>query len=304
MAYLNKYSLIHESLSYFHPKHSCQTALVKLIDKWMACIDSGDIIGTMFIDFRKAFDLVDHKLLIKKLSAYKPCSSSLRWFISYLESRQQTVQSDRGMSSFANIKSGVPRGSILGPTLFLIFINDLPLLSKYCYADLFADDGTFHKNSPEIDEINDEMLIDFLTIVHWSKQNKLPINYNKSAYMLLGAKRRLQDTYELFLNADHEKIEKVSKQKLLGIFIDENLTWTPHIDYLCTLIWSKISLLKQLSSYVPKHIQKIFYQSYILPLIDYGCNTWSATTSSNIEHISECKNAPPHYFASRISDAI
>ena len=105
--------------------------------------------------------------------------------------------------------------------------------------------------------------------------------------MLLGAKRRLQDTYELFLNVDDEKIEKVSKQKLLGIFIDEHLTWTPHIDYLCTLISSKISLLKQLSSYVPKHIQKIFYQSYILPLIDYGCNTWSATTSSNIERISK-----------------
>ena len=287
MAYLNKYSLIHESQSGFRPKHSCQTALVKLIDKWMACIDSGDIIGTMFIDFRKAFDLVDHKLLIKKLSAYKVCSSSLRWFISYLESRQQTVQSDRGMSSFANIKSGVPQGSILGPLLFLIFINDLPLLLKYCYADLFADDGTFHKNGPEIDEINDEMLIDFLTIVHWSKQNKLPINYNKSTYMLLGAKRRLQDTYELFLNVDDEKIEKVSKQKLLGIVIDEYLTWTPHIDYLCTLSSSKISLLKQLSSYVPKHIQKIFYQSYILPLIDYGRITWSATTSSNIERISK-----------------
>ena len=118
MAYLNKYSLIHESQFGFRPKHSCQTALVKLIDKWMACIDSGAIIGTMFIDFRKAFDLVDHELLIKQLSAYKVCSSSPRWFISYLESRQQTVQSDRGMSSFANIKSGVPQGSILGPSVF------------------------------------------------------------------------------------------------------------------------------------------------------------------------------------------
>ena len=85
-----------------------------------------------------------------------------------------------------------------------------------------------------------------------------------------------------------KKSKKVSKQKLLGIFFDENLTWTHHIDYLsCTLISSKISLLRQLSSYVPKNIRKIFYQSYILPLIDYGCNTWSATTSSNIERISK-----------------
>ena len=157
---------------------------------------------------------------------------SLKWFKSYLEARQQTVQSDSGMSDFANINSGVPQGSILGPTLFLLFINDLPLLLKYCYADIFADDATFHKNSPDIEEINDEMLIDFFNIVFWSKQNKLPINFNKSAYMILGAKRRLEDTFELLLNIGNEKIEKVSKQKLLGIFIDEHLSWTPHIDYL------------------------------------------------------------------------
>ena len=86
------------------------------------------------------------------------------------------MQNDRGMSSLANIKSGVPQGSILGPTLFLLFINDWPLLLKYCFADLFADDGTFHENSQNIDEINEEMLIDFLTIVNWSKQSKIKVH--------------------------------------------------------------------------------------------------------------------------------
>ena len=134
---------------------------------------------------------------------------------------------------------------------------------KYCYADLFADDTTVHNNSPDIDEINEEMLIDFLKIVGRSKQNKLPINFNKSTYMILGAKRRMQDAYELLLNIDDEKIEKVSRQKLLGIIIDEHLTCrTPHIDYLCSNIATKISLLKQLSSYLPQNIQKLFYQRY------------------------------------------
>ena len=114
---------------------------------------------------------------------------------------------------------------------------------KYCYADIFADNATIHKNSPDIEEINNEMLIDFFTIVFWSKQNKLPINFNKSTYMILGAKRRLEDTFELLLNIGNEKIEKVSKQKLLGIFIDEHLSWTPHIDYLCSIIASKYHYL-------------------------------------------------------------
>ena len=287
MSYLNKYSLIHETQSGFRPKHSCQTALVMLIDKWMSCIDQGDVIGSLFIDFRKAFDLVNHEILLQKLSKYKICNTSLSWFKSYLESRQQTIQNDQGMSSYANIMSGVPQGSILGPTLFLLFINDMPLLLKYCYADLFADDATFHKNSPDVDVIEDEILTDFLTIVHWSKQNKLPINFNKSTYMLLGAKKRIPDDFELHLIIDNNKIEKVSKQKLLGIFIDDNLTWTPHIDYLCSLLSSKISLLKQLSAYVPQKVQKLFYKTYILPLIDYGCNAWGATTTANIERISK-----------------
>ena len=145
----------------------------------MSCIDQRDVIGSLFIDSRKAFDLVNHEILLKKLSKYKICNTSLSWFKSYLESRQQNIQNDQGMSSYANIMSGVPQGSILGPTLFLLFINDMPLLLKYCYSDLFADDATFHKNSPDVDEIENEILTDFLTIVHWSKQNILPINFNK-----------------------------------------------------------------------------------------------------------------------------
>ena len=96
----------------------------------------------------------------------------------------------------------------MGPTFFLLFINDLPLLLKYCYTDLFADDATVHNNSPDIDEIYEEMLIDFLKILGLSKQNKLPINFNKYTYMILGAKGRIQDAYELLLNIDDEKIEK------------------------------------------------------------------------------------------------
>ena len=108
MGFLNKHKLLHESQSGFRHKHSCQTALIKLIDSWMKCIDSGDMVGALFIDFRKAFDLVDHAILMKKLSIYKFSQSSLQWFNSYLSSRQQIIESDNGPSDFSYVRSGVP----------------------------------------------------------------------------------------------------------------------------------------------------------------------------------------------------
>ena len=253
----------------------------------MACIDKGDIIGSLFLDFRKKFDLVNHNILIKKLSIYKVSNSSLQWFISYLESRQQTIDSGQGMSIRSLIRSGVPQGSILGPILFLLFINDLPLLLNSCHFELFADDATAHTSNQNIEIINAELQSDFSIAVSWSKQNKLPINYDKTTYMVLGAKKRVQDEYQLELSADNHAINKVTKQRLLDIIIDDHLSWTAHIDHLCSTLAAKISLLRQLSAYVPQDVQKMYYQSYILPLLDYGSNTWGTTSCANIERLSK-----------------
>ena len=153
IAYLIKHKLIHETQSGFRQKHSCQTALVKLADQWLSCIDKGDIVGTFFVHFRKAFDLVNHSILIHKLTLYKFSPLSLRWFQSYLSSRIQAIANDVGLSKFVNVSSGVPQGSILDTSLFLLFINDLPFFLNHCFADFFADDATFHTYSNSVDVI-------------------------------------------------------------------------------------------------------------------------------------------------------
>ncbi|MCG7877652.1 MAG: reverse transcriptase family protein [Candidatus Thiodiazotropha endolucinida] len=287
MAFLNKYKLIHECQSGFRHKHSCNTALIKLIDQWMASIDQGDMIGSLFIDFRKAFDMVNHSLLIRKLALYKLNSVSLSWFESYLSSRAQTIKSDSGLSDFSQVISGVPQGSILGPTLFLLFINDLPLYLNHCLADLYADDSTIHISGKNRIEIESKLQSDGDNTHKWSERNMLPIHYGKSTCMSLGTRQKLDKAGRLNLKIDDVQINQVSSQKLLGLYIDETISWNPHIDHLCSVITSKISLLKQLSSYVPTNIQKMFYQSYILPIIDYGSLSWGSTSNNNIDRINK-----------------
>ena len=145
----------------------------------MTCIDRGDIVGSVFLDFRKDFDLVDQFILVDKLSLYKCQGPDLNLISSYLQSRHQVIDSGKGLSTPAYIKSGVHQGSILGPILFLIFINDLPLHMEYCDIDLFADDATFHANGKKKSEVEPKLQTDGNNFKSWAKHHKIQIHYDK-----------------------------------------------------------------------------------------------------------------------------
>ena len=186
-------------------------------------MDEGNIIGAVFLDFKKAFDLADHKVLLHKLKLYHFSSNALKVFESYLTNRTQAIRTAVACSNYLPITSGVPQGSILGPLLFLLYVNDLPLEIN-SDTDMYADDTTFHCKGKDINEIQLILQSDINKTQRWCMKNNMAINPTKTTCMIIGSKQKLSCIEDLNLYVNNNRITNVESQKLLGVYIDKNLT--------------------------------------------------------------------------------
>ena len=187
--FLDTYQILFEKQFGFRKQHSTYMALLTLIDKISKCVQNGDFVVGIYLDFSKAFDTVNHDILFRKLEWYGIRGIALDWFKSYLTGRTQFVTYNGVSSTPQTIKCGVPQGSILGPLLFLIYINGLANTCKTSLPILFADDTnifTTGKNQHELESnINDELC----RISAWLKVNKLSLNIKKTHYMIFTTKK-------------------------------------------------------------------------------------------------------------------
>jgi len=285
--FFETYSLFHKAQSGFRKYHSCQTELTKLIDLWLKEMDNGHMTGIVFLDFKKAFDLVDHEILLQKLKCYRFDNPSLNWFRSYLSQRSQRVSIGNISSQTRIIHSGVPQGSVLGPLLFFIYINDLPLNNESTNTDLFADDATMYTSSSDTEVIQMRLNSDLIRVQNWAQQNRMVINEGKTKCMILGTSQKLHKSGnpELSLAINNHRLENVKHEKLVGVSIDNNLLWHDHIDKLCKTLSSKIALLSRIKKYLPTETRNLYYKHYILPTMDYCSNVWGNGAKSELDRI-------------------
>ena len=254
-------------------------------------MDEGLINGVVFLDLKKAFDTVDHSILLRKLYLYCVRGKAHDWFRSYLSNRIQYCQVNGKLSEPRTIITGIPQGSILGPLLFLVYINDLPNCLKNADCDMFADDtqlGTATKDvKTTIEILND----DLANISVWMAANKLSLNKSKTEYMLIGSHQKLkQCNSDLQIKIGNTLIKRVTATKSLGIMIDETLTWHSNTDLITKKVNRGLYVLKRLGDLVDMVTLVTVYKTLIQPHFDYCSQVWGCLGITLENHLQRLQN--------------
>ena len=246
--------------------------------------------SVVFLDLTKAFDTVDHDILLAKLSGYGIRNNELTLFKNYLTDRGQVVVIDSVQSNCNIVTHGVPQGSILGPLLFIIFINDLPSVISQSKIVLNADDTAILYSAKHKKEIENTLNQELVGVADWMYLHKLTLNVSKSKVMLFGSPQKTNkiDSFEVELNCDI--LETVTEFKYLGIWYDRNLKWNRHIDVLGSKIAQKLGVIKRLRQFVDKYTLQILYNTLVLPHIDYCLPVWSNTSLKYLNKIQILQN--------------
>ncbi len=216
--------------------------------------------------------MINVDFLISKLKCYHFDETLIIWMHSYLTGRYQCVQIKNNTSSLAPISSGVPQGSILGPLLFILFVNDLPLHSTQ-NLDLYADDSTLHSSGNSIKEPNDTLSSAMENVEKWGESNRNVVNCKKTKSMVICTyqKAAKRCVYNLCIKHKNTVLENVKSEKLLGVKIDNHLSWKAHIDDLASNFSKLIALFHRIKIYLPLLTRILFYKTFFQPRIDYCC---------------------------------
>ena len=272
--HLNHNKFLYHHQYGFRRGHSTVQAVAQLNNWTLQYMDQGKVVGSLFVDISKAFDSLNHKILLGKLDSLGVSSQSLRWFKSYLSERKQSVVINGSVSDPRSIQLGVPQGSILGPLLFNIYINSLPNAINDAKMILYADDAVLLCAASTAAELKESLDIGFTQICTWYCENKLSLNVKKTKLMLSGSKNTLTAFENFEFISDSVVIDRVKSFKYLGVTTDEKWSWKPHIRNLVKKLGHRISVFNRILHMLDQKSRLAYYNGLVLPYLDYADIVW------------------------------
>ena len=268
----------------FGKNHSTSHAIITLVERVSKALDTGKYVVGVFLDLKKAFDTVDHNILLSKLKLYGIRGSTHSWFKSYLSNRKQYVEYNNFKSDTKTITHGVPQGSILGPLLFIIYMNDFSRSSDLLFSILFADDTSVFIEGKNFENISKILNTELEKVNMWLKANKLTINTKKTHYIMFH-RTRIKHNTNIKILINNNIVDHINNTKFLGVIIDSKLNWTAHILYIKSKISKSIGILLKIRKFLQNNTMRNMYFTFIYPYLIYCIEVWGNAQHAHLDQL-------------------
>jgi exonuclease III len=282
--FAESFSLVSAKQFGFQRELSTSDAVIEMLEYIYSSLNDKEHCLSVFVDLRKAFDTVNHEILLQKMYRYGVRGLALDWFTDYLRDRSQRVRIGESVSDCKIVNIGVPQGSVLGPVLFLFYINDLPNVSSILSSILFADDTTLSSRNSNYGNLIVQTNHELENFYRWTLNNRLSVNVDKT-FSLLFTNRSHDVNNELKVYLNGIGIDFALNTKFLGVILDSSLTFKNHIDHVCNKVSRQIGILYKLRSYVPEKVMRDLYYSLVHPYLIYCNLVWGGTSSSHLNKL-------------------
>mgnify|MGYP002716484922 CR=1 FL=1 len=295
--FLSSNNILNPFQSGFRSQYGTNTALINITEDIRSAMDNRHITMLALLDFSKAFQTVDVDILLAKLTSVCNVSPIVRsWFASYLTDRQQRVVVEDNHSPWKRVTCGVPQGSVLGPLLFSLYINDLPQRITFSKYHMYADDVQCYISSPtkDIAKVYSNLSTDIKAICTWSSKNGLKINAMKSKFIIIGS-RKILSSFDYSdipgLLVDGTMVPLSDNVTNLGLAINKHLSWNDHINNICKKAYGSLHSLYRLKHFLPEPVKASLVQTLVISHLDYCDTVYIDLTEVQSKRIQRIQNA-------------